>query len=332
MKHSAYTQKKFPETTVVITGASSGAGRAMAIELAKKGTKLLLVARREDALKEVVKQCNEIGGMALGMPADVTDADTIKQVASVAKEFGGSVDVWINNAGVLAAGAFDETPIEVHHQVINTNLIGYLNGAHAVLPYFKQQGYGLLINNISVGGWIPVPYSVGYSSSKYGLCGFSEALRAELITWPQIKICDLFPAFLDTPGIQHAANYTGKVLVPAPPVYDPQQLAKAVVSVIEAPRKSVTFGAVAPLLKFSNAIAPSITRLVASKVIEGYLKQAEPTAYTSGNVFKAVDFGTGIHGGWNKPSTGINKKVLAGFFLGALAAGFVWVTNKKVSL
>ena len=84
--------------------------------------------------------------------------------------------------------------------------MGYMHGAHAVLPYFKDQGYGVLINNISVGGYTPAPYAAGYTASKFGLRGFSQSLKGELYNWPHIHVCDLFPAFLDTPGIQHAGK------------------------------------------------------------------------------------------------------------------------------
>ncbi|MBW6608254.1 SDR family NAD(P)-dependent oxidoreductase, partial [Salmonella enterica subsp. enterica serovar Weltevreden] len=72
------------------------------------------------------------------------------------------IDIWINNAGVGAVGAFDETPLDAHEQVVQTDLIGYLRGAHVVLPYFKQQNAGILINTLSVGSWVPQPYAVAY--------------------------------------------------------------------------------------------------------------------------------------------------------------------------
>jgi NADP-dependent 3-hydroxy acid dehydrogenase YdfG len=174
MKHSSIT-RILRTKTIVITGASSGVGRATALAFANYGAKLVLAARREDALKELVKACKEQGGLAIGVPTDVTDAEAMQNLATIANEFGGGIDVWFNNAGVLAAGPFETTPIEVHQQVIETNLLGYMKGAHAILPYFKNQQKGVLINNISVGGWFPVPYGVSYSASKFGLCGYSEA-------------------------------------------------------------------------------------------------------------------------------------------------------------
>lgn len=318
--------------TVVITGASSGAGRAAAIEFARHGAKIVLAARNMKALDEAAAQCREMGALALAVQTDVTDAEAMKKLAATANEFGGSIDVWINNAGVLAAGEFTDTPVAVHDMVIKTNLLGYLHGAHAVLPYFKKQQYGILINNISVGGWIPVPYGVGYSASKFGLRGFSKALRGELLKYKNVHICDLYPAFLDSPGIQHAANYTGHILKPAPPVYDPQRLARAMVAVARKPVKAVTVGSMATFLRLAHFIMPGVTRAITAKAIETYLKVAAPVMETSGNVFDPADYGTSIHGGWNSPADyQIRKKtVTRSLLIAGIAAGVLLFGGKKL--
>jgi short-subunit dehydrogenase len=313
------------EKTIVITGASSGAGRATAIQFARHGAKIVLAARNLEVLNEVEAICREMGALALAVQTDVTDAEAMKTLAATAVEFGGSIDVWVNNAGVLAAGEFTETPVEVHEQVIRINLLGYIYGAHAVVPYFKKQQYGVLINNISIGGWFPVPYGVGYSASKFGLRGYSEALRGELSQYRNIHICDLFPAFLDTPGIQHAANYSGKILRPAPPIYDPQKVARSIVSVAQHPKKSVVIGSVTNLLRFAHFLLPAVTQSVTAKVVSAYLKKAEPAPETSGNLFAPANYGTSIHGGWNTtadPQTR-KKNLITSIAVTGLATGMV---------
>ena len=326
------TKWDMTKKTVVITGASSGAGRAAAMEFARHGAKIVLASRNMEALDKVEAECREMGALAFAVQTDVTDAEAMKKLAATANEFGGSIDIWVNNAGVLAAGEFTETPVAVHDQVIKTNLMGYLYGAHAVLPYFKQQQYGVLINNISVGGWIPVPYGVGYSASKFGLRGFSEALRGELIKYKNIHVCDLFPAFLDSPGIQHAANYTGHVLKPAPPVYDPQRLARAMVAVAQQPKKAVTVGSAASFLRLAHFIMPGFTRAITAKAIETYMKNADSVPETSGNLFASVDYGTSIHGGWNSPADyEIRKKaVIRSVVIAGIAAGMILFGRAKL--
>lgn len=310
------------DKVVVITGASSGVGRAMAIELSKKGARLVLAARREEALQEVVAECEALGGTAIAVPTDVRYADTVQELARAAYRFGGVIDVWINNAGVLAAGELEQTPAEVHEEVIKTNLLGYMHGAYAVLPYFKQQDYGLVINNISVGGWFPTPYAAAYTASKFGLRGFSESLKGELSAYPYIKVCDLYPGFLDTPGIQHAANFTGHVLKPAPPVYDPRKVARAVVSLIKDPKPSVTIGAAAVFLKMAHSCFPLLSRNITAGVIRKYWQQADAIEHTSGNVLQPVDYGRGIDGGWRNVPAPRPVKV-AGVLLLGLAVGMM---------
>ncbi len=317
---------------VVVTGASSGAGRAAALEFARNGSKLVLAARRIDALNELVTECKELGATAIAVQTDVTDSLAMKKLAEAAFAFGGRIDIWINNAGVMAAGGFTDTPIEVHEQVIKINLMGYIHGAYAVLPFFKKQQSGILINNISIGGYYPTPYAVGYSASKFGLRGFSEALKGELSSWPDIYVCDLYPAFLDTPGIQHAANYTGKMLQPAPPVYDPQKVGRAMIRLAKYPRRSLKVGAVAYILHLGYFIMPGVMRSVTAKVMKTYLKQAQPTPATSGNIFTPLEFGTSIHGGWDKTPDRKKQSIKAALAVGGLAASFLFIRLLRKNL
>lgn len=305
--------------TIVITGASSGAGRAAALEFARYGANLVLAARNEAALEAVAAECREMHAEVLVIPGDTSDSKAMISLANAANDWQGRIDIWINNAGVLAAGDFDVTPMAVHEQVIKTNLLGYMNGAHAVLPFFKSQGHGILINNISIGGFLPVPYGAGYTASKFGLRGWSEALKGELTEWPEIYICDLFPAFLDTPGIVHAGNYTGKVLKPAPPVYDPVRVAQAMVAVAQHPRSSTYVGSASVLLKFAHALFPEIMTRTTGLVMRRYFKAADPITLSDGNVFNTVDYAMSTHGGFGVPG---KPKAHRKYIAGALAAGF----------
>jgi short-subunit dehydrogenase len=303
--------KSLNNSTVVITGASSGAGRAMALEFARHKARLVLAARNETALLELADECRALGCMVLVVAADVSDPKAVISLANDADIFGGKIDVWINNAGVLTVGEFDQVPMEVHEQVVQTNLMGFLFGAHAVMPYFKRQGKGVLINNISVGGFLPVPLGASYTASKFGLRGFSEALKAELQDWRHIHVCDMFPAFLDTPGIQHAANYTGKVVRPA---------------LALKPRSSVTVGSVSMLLRLAHSLMPELTAGIAAKFIRTYLKSADSIAVTSGNVFNPLPFGTSTHGGWGvawKPRAHRKYILAAAAVIGVLSAGIL---------
>ncbi|HEX2535808.1 MAG TPA: SDR family oxidoreductase [Chitinophagaceae bacterium] len=283
---------------MVVTGASSGAGRAIAVELAREGAFVVLAARRVEALEEVAAECRALGADARVVPTDTRKPGDVQALAEAAAAVSGRIDMWVNNAGVLAAGALEALPVEVNDDVIRTNLLGYMHGAWAVLPFFKRQGYGILVNNISVGGWFPTPYAAAYSASKFGLRGFSESLKGELSAYPSIHVCDLYPGFLDTPGIQHAANYTGHVLRPAPPVYDPRQVARAVVQLAVAPQSRRMVDAASSFLRLSYSLFPRLSRNLTGAFIRAYLRRADGILPTDGNVLEPVEYGNGIDGGW----------------------------------
>lgn len=125
--------------TVVITGASSGVGRATAEAFAMEGCNVVLAARGKEALEEAASACRKLGAIALSVPTDVSDAAQVQNLADEALKLTGRIDIWVNNAGVMASGKFEEIPIDTTEQVIKTNLIGYINCAHSVLPVLDRK-------------------------------------------------------------------------------------------------------------------------------------------------------------------------------------------------
>lgn len=291
---------KLKGKTIVITGASSGIGKAIALTLAKEGVNLVLAARREALLQELASECESLGSNAIAIRADVTLYPHVENLVNEAIEFFGGIDVWINNAAVGAVGKFDEVPLEIHENVIKTDLIAYLYGAYAVLPYFKEQKKGMIMNMISMGGFVPDPFAVGYSTSKFGLRGFSGALRGELVEYPEIHVCDISPAFIDTPGLSHAGNFSGKKLKPIPPVFDPFKVAMKVKRVIERPRSRSMVGFSAWGARFFHNIAPDLVVNTFSKMILKYWKTAQKAEITEGSIKTPVFKGNHAHGGYFK--------------------------------
>jgi short-subunit dehydrogenase len=282
--------------TVVITGASSGIGKATAEAFAKEGANLVLASRGEEALSSTAESCRRSGSTVLTLITDTSIPEDVYHLAEKSLALNNRIDYWINNAGVLSFGKLEETPIEVLDQIIKTNLLGYLHSAHAALPVFKKQNKGVLINNISIGGWMPAPYGAAYTASKFGIRGMVETLQGEVSDYPDIHICALYPGFQKSSGIEHAANYSGIKLSTPPPSFDPRDLANAIVNVAKNPVNSVYPDWFSVAAKHVYIFFPETVRNVSSFLMRHVMKKANHQEDTSGNVLGPSRGNMGIDG------------------------------------
>lgn len=311
-------QQRTGSRTVVITGASGGIGQATAEAFAAGGARLVLAARDREALDIVAHHCREAGAEVLVMSLDVADAGAVRALAHSARDFGGGIDLWFSNVGVGAVGRFVDVPIEAHERTIRSNLIGHMNDAHAVLPIFIAQGHGIFVNMISLGGFVGTPMAAAYGASKFGLRGFSEALRAELSDWPRIHVCDVYPSFVDTPALRHAGNYTGRALSAPPPMLDPRRVADAVVALADRPRPTMIVGAPTWFSRAAHLLSPSFHAWVVKTGFERYFRSADRAPITEGNLYEPPGDGGQIDGGFRMAAPPQSSRTLA---TGALATG-----------
>lgn len=239
MKSDNNLQRTLRGKTVVITGGSSGVGRAVAEAFALEGCNIVVAARGKDGLDETVQLCRDLEVAAVAVPTDVSIASDVQNLANKALQFNGRIDIWVNNAGVMASGKFEEIPMELNEQVIKTNLFGYMHGAYSVLPIFKRQNEGILINNVSIGGFMPAPYSAVYSSTKFGIRGMMECLHGEISDFPDIHICNLYPQIQRSTGNMHSAKYSGLDFKIPPFAADPRDTAAKIVELAKNPKKDL---------------------------------------------------------------------------------------------
>ncbi|HET9198332.1 MAG TPA: SDR family NAD(P)-dependent oxidoreductase [Solirubrobacterales bacterium] len=295
------------EAVVVLTGASSGIGRAAALRLSRRARGLALCARSEAPLAEVAAQCEGNGAQTLHRTLDVADEEAVEALAAAAVERFGRIDVWVNNAGVIAYGPFEAIPSAVFRQVIETNLMGQVHGARAALPRFRRQGSGVLINMSSVWGRVSSPQVTPYIVSKNAVRAFSECLAGELVDEEGIEVATMVPQAVDTPIFEHGGNYTGRQVRPIPPVLDVEQVARGIELCAEDPKREVNYGQAGRALEILHAAAPPLYRRLAHGAFVRGTRGAIAAAPAPGNVLES----RGPHaaeGGWRTRRRGTLRR------------------------
>ncbi len=184
------------DKVIVITGASSGIGEAIAILLAEKGAKVMLGARRVEQLEKLVRTITVKGGKAAFQITDVKQRRELNNLVAKAVETFGRIDVIINNAGISLLSRFDEVQVDDWEEMIDVNLKGVLFGIAAALPFFRQQHSGHIINIISTAGLKIVPMQGVYAATKNAVRTISEALRQE--AGDSLRVTGISPGFVKT--------------------------------------------------------------------------------------------------------------------------------------
>ena len=218
---------------VLITGASSGIGRALSVELGRKGASLGLLARRAETLKEIVTEVEAAGGRALSLPADVRDADGVRAAADTLRAEFGRVDVLIANAGIgVTTDARALRPEEVA-DVIGVNVLGAVNSVTAVLPEMVAENKGQLVVISSLAAYRGLPKSGAYCASKAAVSAFFESLRVDL-RGTNVDVTIIHPGFIKTP-------LTAGREAEMPYLMELSDAVKKIVRAIEQRKKSYAF-------------------------------------------------------------------------------------------
>lgn len=326
MKKEEQFRQSLLRKTVVITGSSSGVGRAAAEAFALEGCNVVIVARGQKGIDEVVELCKGLGVEVLGISADTSISTDIERVAEETLSRFGRIDIWVNNAGVMASGKFEEIPMEIHEQVIKTNLFGYMHGAYNAIKIFKKQNEGILINNVSIGGYMPAPYSSVYSATKYGIKGMMDGLQGEISNYADIHICNLYPQLQKSTGNLHSAKYSGFKMGIPPIASDPRDTAAKMVELAKEPRKDL-------FPDFRSYAITTIYRLFPKSVINTasaavrLMMKIKNGPEESGNILEPSQDPHQIYG---TPPLNTSKNVKVALLIGAVA-GFAVIGLRKKS-
>lgn len=271
----------------VVTGASSGIGRGVALALGQAGANVVLAARGHTALDEVAAQIEAAGGTALAVTTDVSWPADVERLARTALLRFGNIDGWINNAGVGLIGRFEDIPVQHHARVIDVNLKGVIYGSHAALTQFRRQGRGTLVNVGSVESEVPLAYQATYAASKHAVLALGRALNEELRLAGQkrIVVATVMPFGTDTPLYDHIANYSGhtpRSLL----LDDPQKVVNVILRALLHPREEMPVGWKGRLGYHSHRLFDDLTEyLTATLYHQQQMELAPPAPDTTGNLY-----------------------------------------------
>lgn len=264
--------KKLHEQTIVITGASSGIGLTTARTAAKRGARLVLAARSEDALHELAREINQGGGQAIAVIADVAREQAVQRIADEAiKRFGG-FDTWINNAGVGMFGEVTAIPIEDMRHLFDTNFWGVVYGSREAATHLRARG-GAIINIGSALSDRAIPLQGVYAASAHAIKGFTDSLRMELeAEGAPVSVTLIKPGAIDTPYPHNAKNFMEVEPKQPSPVYAPETVADAILHCAQTSERDVIIGAGGKgisLGQYAPRIADKLMELSAVKQQKG---------------------------------------------------------------
>lgn len=283
--------RKLSGTTAVITGATSGIGRETALEFARAGANVVIAGRREERLRHV-SEIESTGGHALGVVTDVAEQTQVDHLIESAAERFGRIDTLVNNAGVAFAGRFDQMTLEDFRRVMDVNFWGAVHASKAaVTRMLGQRGGGVIINVSSIFGKHGIPFQTAYCASKFALAGFSQALRAEVMS-NGIDVSTIFPGAVETEIFESAANQTGMEVPSFVPKFPAKGMAKIIVQTARFPQPEVVTALDAQAINFFSKLAPGLLDLALGwsvPFIEGMRRGAGSATPNRGNLYQPSD-------------------------------------------
>jgi NAD(P)-dependent dehydrogenase (short-subunit alcohol dehydrogenase family) len=289
-----------PARAVLVTGASSGIGRATALLLADQGVDLVLLSRSAAALADVQALCEARGVRALVTVADVSDRDAVEAAFEEAERQLGPLDGVVHSAAALAYGRFEDVPPDVFDQAVRTTLLGTSNVARCALASFGASGGGSLVVLGSLLGKISTPYMSSYVTSKWGVHGLVRTLQIEARSTPDTHVSLIWPGGVDTPVYLQAGTYLKRHGRPPPPVDPPEKVARAVVRALWAPRRETPVGVANRVVVAGFRLAPAVFDVLVTPLMRAGGLSRDETVDSPGNVLAPTPGGEALHGRWGR--------------------------------
>src|SRR5437870_3301641 len=245
--------------TVVITGASAGVGRATALEFAKKGARVALLARGRDGLEAARKEVEELGGRALVVIVDVAHADQVEAAATQIEAELGEIDIWINNAMVSVFSPIKEMTPEEFRRVTEVTYLGCVHGTLAALKRMLPRDRGVIVQIGSALAYRSIPLQSAYCAAKHAVQGFCDSLRCELLhDKSNVRLTMVQLPALNTPQFGWVKSRLPRRAQPVPPIFQPEVAAEAIYFAAHDPRREFYVGAPSVAVITVNKFAPAL--------------------------------------------------------------------------
>jgi short-subunit dehydrogenase len=337
-QRSMYMPKPNPSiSTVVITGASAGVGRATALAFARRGANVALLARDHDALADAATEVCAFGVRALPIALDVSDAKAVDRAAMKVEEELGPIDVWVNNAMLTVFSPLSELTAEEYARVTEVTYLGQVYGTMAALRHMRRRDRGVIVQVGSALAYRSIPLQSAYCGAKHGIRGFTDSLRSELLhDRSRIHVTMVQMPALNTPQFDWAESHMPYAPQPVPPIFQPEVAARAIVWAASHRRREVYVG------------MPTIKAIIANKFFSGLLdrylartnyaaQRRDPLTAPTGvsNLWRPVHSLHSIHGSFDRRAHGCSLALWASCHrveligAGAVLGALLWAGAKK---
>jgi len=322
---------------VVITGATAGVGRATALEFARHGASIALLARDRQALEATEAELQALGCRTLTAPLDVSDAAAVYEAARLCEAELGPIDVWVNCAMATVFSPVAELSPEEVRRVTEVTYLGYVHGTMAALEHMRPRDRGVIVQVGSALAYRGIPLQAAYCGAKHAIRGFTDSLRTELIhARSGVQVTAVHLPAMNTPQFDWARTHRSKQPRPVAPVYDPAAAARAIVHAARHPAREYWLGGRSLLTIGANMIVPDLMdRILAAQAFEGQDRPDPVAPDRRDNLYEPVTGAHRVRGSFtaearprarafSAPAARVAAAATAGLIAGATGAAVGW--------